>query len=181
MKDYNCKKCKDRNWLVECKCGCGYIQGYRDYKWRVRNFKAGHNTIVTDQREEKNAYWKGDDVGLQGLHKWVRRYLPEPELCDECHKVPPYDLANITGVYNRDFINWQYLCRRCHIHSDGRLKQLDHRMDMTGRQCEKCGSYKTHIIRGNSHSYGRPLWRHWEGKLLCYKCYRRQYFLKSGK
>lgn len=34
---------------------------------------------------------------------------------------PTYDLANITGNYTRDFSNWKYLCRKCHMKSDGRM------------------------------------------------------------
>lgn len=36
----------------------------------------------------------------------------------------PFDLANVTGIYNRDFINWKYICRRCHMLSDGRMNNL---------------------------------------------------------
>ena len=96
------------------------------------------------QREAKlaelNSAWKGDDVGCNALHAWIKRNLPKPKLCQMCNKVPPYDLANITDVYNRDFINWKYICRKCHMISDGRLEQLlkicpkDHIQDpITGR------------------------------------------------
>jgi len=73
---------------------------------------------------EKHGQWKGDNVGDKGLHKWVRRHLPEPEFCEYCFIKPPHDLANITGIYNRDFMNWSYLCRGCHMNSDGRMKRL---------------------------------------------------------
>lgn len=68
--------------------------------------------------------WKGDNIKLGGLHWWVRKQLPIPKLCQVCRKVPPYDLANVTGVYSRDISNWKYLCRRCHMNSDGRMKNL---------------------------------------------------------
>ena len=73
---------------------------------------------------DKNIRWKGDNVKSRGLHEWVRRHLPEPELCQICNLVPPYDLANATGIYNRDLSNWKYYCRRCHILSEGRLSNL---------------------------------------------------------
>jgi hypothetical protein len=66
--------------------------------------------------------WKGDDVGYRQLHAWVVKNLPMPELCEKCKQVTPYDLANITGIYTRAFKNWKYLCRRCHMISDGRMK-----------------------------------------------------------
>lgn len=81
---------------------------------KMRLIKLGDNNLV----------WKGEDVGNGALHAWVRRHLPMPELCQMCNLVPPYDLANITGIYNRDFSNWKYLCRHCHMTSDGRLIQF---------------------------------------------------------
>lgn len=78
-----------------------------------------------DFSNEKNPGWKGyEPIHYIALHRWVRRHLPKPTLCQMCEKVPPYDLANITGVYNRDFSNWQYICRRCHMLSDGRMYNL---------------------------------------------------------
>ena len=41
---------------------------------------------------EKQHNWKGDNVGKQSLHQWVRRHLPEPELCELCFKKPPKDI-----------------------------------------------------------------------------------------
>lgn len=73
---------------------------------------------------ENNSMWRDDDVGYCALHEWVRNNLSEPELCQMCNKVPPYDLANITGVYSRDLKNWAYYCRKCHMVSDGRLDRL---------------------------------------------------------
>jgi len=58
--------------------------------------------------------WKGDDVGYRALHYWVRRNLPQPELCQFCNEKHSRHLANITGEYNRDLHNWLYLCASCH-------------------------------------------------------------------
>jgi hypothetical protein len=76
------------------------------------------------QLKELNPSWKGDGVGNIGLHRWVRRHLSKPELCEVCNLVKPYDLANVTGIYSRDFENWKYMCRRCHLLSDGRMINL---------------------------------------------------------
>lgn len=67
--------------------------------------------------------WRGDDVGYNGLHCWVRKRKPITELCEECHLKPPMDLAN-KGIYNRDFSNWEYLCRKCHMTKDGRIEKV---------------------------------------------------------
>ena len=74
---------------------------------------------------ESNPMWKGDDVDKgPALHAWVRRHLAKPELCQTCSLKKAFDLANITGVYNREFKNWKYLCRKCHMLSDGRIYNL---------------------------------------------------------
>jgi|SRR5690242_13312005 len=72
-----------------------------------------------------NVMWKGDQkLGRQALHEYVRWHLPKPDFCEMCNIKPPLDLANKTGIYNREFVNWYYLCRRCHMKSDGRFKNL---------------------------------------------------------
>ena len=73
---------------------------------------------------EKNGNWKGDKVGYVQLHTWVKRRISKPELCFSCKDRPPLDLANITGIYSRALDNWTWLCRRCHMLSDGRMKNL---------------------------------------------------------
>lgn len=73
---------------------------------------------------EKNPLWKGDNVGKNSLHGWVKRRKIKPELCERCNKTEPYDLANISGKYKRDINDYEWICRKCHIHSDGRLNNL---------------------------------------------------------
>jgi NUMOD3 motif-containing protein len=87
---------------------------------------------------EKNPAWKGNSVGRFALHNWVRKNSPKPELCEICNIKPPYDLANISPKYNpetytRDIKNWRWLCRRCHVISDGRVKNF------TQLSCPYCG------------------------------------------
>ena len=77
----------------------------------------------------EHKHWKGDAVGYAALHEWVRKNKPEPVLCEDCGLVPPKDLANIRSdknedTYTRDLGNWEYLCRRCHMLKDGRMKNL---------------------------------------------------------
>ena len=74
-------------------------------------------------QSEKSPFWKGDSVGIEALHDWVRKYLPQPERCQFCNVNPSVDLANITGNYARDFYNWRYLCRKCHNGYD-RMRRL---------------------------------------------------------
>ena len=75
-------------------------------------------------KNSNNPAWKGNAVGLEGLHEWVRRHKPKPALCECCNEKPPYDLANVSGKYKRDIMDFQWLCRLCHMQSDGRLAAL---------------------------------------------------------
>lgn len=75
---------------------------------------------------EKNHSWKGDRVGYEGLHKYIKKHLKKPERCTECNKeTEKIDLANISGLYKRDLSDWEWLCRNCHMKKDGRLKRLN--------------------------------------------------------
>lgn len=85
-----------------------------------------HNKKIAQSRiGENNPHWVGNNVGLVGLHLWIRKHLIKPDLCEICYLVPPRDLSNKTGIYNRDFNNWQYLCRKCHMNYDGWGKNLE--------------------------------------------------------
>ncbi len=72
---------------------------------------------------EDNPMWKGDKIiDMHALHQWVNRNIGKAKICTECGATKNIDLANITGRYERDFTNWTYLCRKCHMGSDNRLK-----------------------------------------------------------
>jgi len=80
--------------------------------------------LVCAQIGNKNNMWKGDKVGYCALHEWIKNRLPKPETCEECHAVSPYDLANRSNKYKRDLSDWEWLCRKCHMEKDGRIKKL---------------------------------------------------------
>lgn len=71
-----------------------------------------------------NPVWKGDDVKLGPLHRWIEKHKPKPELCEDCKLVPPRDLANISQEYHRDVNDFEWLCRKCHMTKDGRLEKV---------------------------------------------------------
>lgn len=68
--------------------------------------------------------WRGDNASSCALHVWARRLKPKPDFCEICGEKPPYDLANVSGNYKRDITDFQWLCRKCHMQSDGRLDRL---------------------------------------------------------
>lgn len=69
--------------------------------------------------------WQGDSVEYTSLHTWVRSHYIIPKNCEECGKEKPLDAANVSGKYLREDKNdWKFLCRKCHMESDGRLKKF---------------------------------------------------------
>jgi hypothetical protein len=73
---------------------------------------------------EKNPMWVGDNIkSLPSLHRWIERRMPKPLICPRCNERPTLDLSN-KGIYDRNLENWEWLCRRCHMLSDGRFKNL---------------------------------------------------------
>lgn len=97
---------------------------------------------------EKNPMWKGSKVSYGALHDYIKFHFPKPQFCEECKKEKPFDLAN-KGIYNRDFENWEWLCRKCHMKKDGRDKLLSNRNKGKPRSEEtKSKISKTHKIKG---------------------------------
>lgn len=121
-------------WLFKCECGNeriankfyvthGSIKNCGCFDFRSVPKKHSEETIEKmriSKWGKNNPNYKYGKIGMVGLHSFVKRRLLKPELCDMCHKVPPYDLAN-KGIYDRNIENWEWLCRRCHMLSDGRM------------------------------------------------------------
>jgi len=63
---------------------------------------------------EKHGGWKGNNVGYVGLHEWIRKNKPKPELCEICGKPGRLELSNITGKLLREVDNFQYVHKSCH-------------------------------------------------------------------
>lgn len=72
---------------------------------------------------ENNPAYKNSQK-YEAVHAWVRRRLVKPEFCEHCKSKPPVDIANKSGQYLKDLSDWEYLCRKCHMDSDGRNEQL---------------------------------------------------------
>ncbi len=80
--------------------------------------------VIEENRGKKNKGWKGDKAGYRAIHYWVEARLIKPELCPCCKRTKPCELANISQKYLRDLNDWEWLCRSCHMHKDGRIKEL---------------------------------------------------------
>lgn len=85
-------------------------------------------SLSTSKIGEKNGSWKGKKVGRIALHEYVRNRFPKPKKCTDCKKKKAYlDLANISQKYKREISDWEWLCRKCHMKKDGRLKKFINR------------------------------------------------------
>jgi hypothetical protein len=94
-----------------------------------------------------------EDAKYGAIHKWVKKNKPKPLVCDRCKEKPPHDLANICNEYNpltytRDFNNWRWLCRSCHMNDDGRMERL----------MDKYNTRRDLSIRSIKESYQRWNW-----------------------
>lgn len=110
---------------------------------------------------DKNPRWKSDNLGITGLHRRIRKTLPEPKLCPLCLINSPKHLSNKIGVYNINLANWWYLCIPCH-------NKYDQWIDTSDRVCNFCGSSKTGTRKKKLGR--RPDWRHVDGEWACSKC-----------
>ena len=117
-----------QEWVWKVRCVCGKIV----YK-RIGQLSTGDSKSCGCMRSKmiskskvgsKNPMWAANDVGYAALHQWVKRRFKKPKLCQRCKTEQPRDLAN-RGVYDRKLSNWEWLCRRCHMDGDGRLKALE--------------------------------------------------------
>lgn len=68
--------------------------------------------------------WKGDEVGYQALHSWVRRKLGSASSCELCdNETGRFEWSNISGEYKRDTSDWRSLCAKCHRRVDDNAKK----------------------------------------------------------
>lgn len=118
--------------------------------------KGTGNLRKSDNSGSNHGAWKGDEVKYNGLHLWVRHHKPKPSLCEECKLVPPLDLAN-KGIYNRDFNNWEYLCRKCHMTKDGRLEKVKETTFKKGATPWNAG-IKTGLVPSTAFKKGQTPW-----------------------
>lgn len=69
-------------------------------------------------KNEKHGRWKGDEVGYDGLHRWIGRKKGKPVICEHCGKTflngRAIHWANKSQLYKRDLNDWMRLCVACH-------------------------------------------------------------------
>jgi len=94
---------------------------------------------------KRHPNWKGDNVSYDALHDYITHHKPKPKLCEECKKVSPKELSNISGKYKRDISDFRWLCYSCHRKQDKESKHkkfLVKKMKNDLLQCTICKLYK---------------------------------------
>lgn len=85
---------------------------------------------------EKSHNWKGDRVGVSGMHRWVETWKGKLKKCEVCgieEKNKIYDWANIDHTYKRILEDYIRMCRSCHRKYD--IKNNNY-MESIRQDCE---------------------------------------------
>lgn len=72
----------------------------------------------------KNGQWKGNDVSQKALHDYIKYHFENPGKCEICGSTKFVELSNKSNLYFREFKDWEWVCRRCHMTKDGRINNL---------------------------------------------------------
>lgn len=98
----------------------GKMKGSENHRFGKCLSKYHIQRIKESNSGERSHFWKGEKAGYGAIHIYVRKHNPAPKKCENCWSESALDLANQTGIYDRNIKNYKYLCRNCHMNSDGR-------------------------------------------------------------
>ena len=88
---------------------------YREREKEILNKKS---KIYRDKFREKYG------ISNSGLHSYIKKRKPISESCDLCGKKGKLELSNISGEYQKDIEDWQWIHKKCHMFYDLGLKIL---------------------------------------------------------
>jgi len=91
------------------------LKGHGFSKETIEKMKRNH----ADFNGSKNPNWRGDNVGIIGVHVWLKKYFKKKMICEFCGKIGKtplsIDWAKLRNKpYTRDRNNFIELCRSCH-------------------------------------------------------------------
>jgi hypothetical protein len=180
---YFCKNCLDRNYLIECECGCGELLFRYNESGALMRFKNRHqlrkgincHTFKTGRMKMGNNYYmlripdyfSNDKYGrvlehvyfFQEYHQccllpWGEIHHIIPVTKDYCNNMP-WNLMGMTKSQHRKLTN------RFKIYS---------KIDRSNTFCLDCGSNKTYIDKK-----GYIHWYNIENGNLCKNCWSMRY------
>ena len=79
---------------------------------------------------------RSNESEYTALHAWLNKEYPRSGKCERCGQTEkPTEYANISGQYDWDREDFEELCHRCHMVSDGRIgpksEELKHKISRT--------------------------------------------------
>ena len=87
----------------------------------------------------KHHRWKGDDIGYQGIHRWLKAEYKKI-CCDFCSKTEKLEWALKKGKeMSRDRNNYFVLCVKCHRKYDAHPAWNKGLRTKKNKICEYCG------------------------------------------
>jgi hypothetical protein len=128
---------------------------YGDEKAKQRKELCRKQMKNNNWRGKNHPSWVGNNYkSLSGVHDWIRTRKAKPKYCEHCKKIPPVDLSIKNGKeYSRNIQDYEWLCRKCHMIYDGRIKPKKIRKckicqkdtinkNYCSQKCSKIGSRK---------------------------------------
>jgi hypothetical protein len=110
--EINCLKCGTKRYYPICRIKAG--NGKFCSKSCSNSFNnSGFNNPATTGNPS---------MEYNNLHSWIKRRLKKPDTCQNCKSKKSLDLANKSGNYLKELSDWWYICRKCHMDSDGRME-----------------------------------------------------------
>lgn len=172
---YFCKRCKDRNWLVECKCGCGGVRPLRNKQGYVKQFLFNHhfnlkenkrdqqgfnNSMWKTGRTKKNEYWyiRMPTHIHSDKHGYVAEHVYNFTEFNQCCMLP-WGIVHHKDENTENNMPWNLQGMMWGNHTQHHCK-----VDMSDRRCAQCGD-----ISKSSWCYNK------NSELICNKCYLKEY------
>ncbi len=117
------KKFKLAHWELETKKTCGF-QCSKLYKKTLKISKETRQKISKIKKgkylKEESSQWKGNNASYASQHEWIRINCFIPDKCEMCNEPKKLDAASVNHKYERDCLNYKWLCRKCHFKFDGK-------------------------------------------------------------
>ncbi len=100
-------------------CGVGFIYT-RGMSYTKKNCSpVCHSESMSKARKtSKNPNWKGNKVKKHALHSWIKDNFTKNNVCEICHQEKRTEWSNKDHKYSRNKLDWQELCRKCHMQYD---------------------------------------------------------------
>lgn len=166
----HCSRCKDKNFLISCACGCGGVRTLRTKWGDVCRYLPSHSPRCphkSDLVRNGRYYIHRPEHPMANYRGLVARYRIVYEEYHRCCLLPNVEIHHIDGNPSNDQIaNLKPMHQPEHMSLEVRSRGPRYLIPET-RICADCGSTKTRI---DSHN-GRPHWyKTDEGKFRCRKC-----------